>query len=117
MMKLLLLSVVFLSFMGCASAPSRKAQAASRVKPVIAALNSYHKETRDYPQQLEELRPRYLSANVRYFDSTNAKHIWRVQYTRIDNNKYWVAVYMAPCSQAVFDAKGNVTSASGPAFK
>jgi hypothetical protein len=112
----IMLPVILVSVLaGCVSARSPQARATSRVGPIAAALRAYHHETGDYPHQLEELRPRYLRADVSFFDDTT-NHIWYCFYDRVDRNNYSIQFYTPPCSEAIYK-NGSFTEAYGPAFK
>ncbi|MGH7971094.1 MAG: hypothetical protein ACREIC_20420 [Limisphaerales bacterium] len=116
-MKALLVVGLVSVLVGCATAPSPQADAASRVRPVIAALKAYHHDRRDYPQQLDELRPHYLRADVPFYDNTNVKHIWRCLYNRVDQNNYSLGFYSNPCSEAMFDKNGKFIAGYGPNWR
>jgi hypothetical protein len=107
--------VILLSMIvGCASAPSPQAEATSHVKPIIAALHAYHRESGDYPQQLDELRPHYLRAGVPLYDNRDAKP-WALIYQRVNRTSYKLYVDSTPCSQAVFK-DGTFIAGYGPNF-
>lgn len=101
---------------GCASTPSPQAEAASHVRPIVAALQAYHRESGDYPEELAGLRPQYLPADVLVYDNSNARHSWFLHYQRIDQNHYMLYLDSTPCSQAVFK-DGTFTAGYGPNFQ
>ena len=115
-MKITLIIIPIFMLVGCASAPSPRAEATSRVKLIMAALQAYHHDSGDYPQQLDQLRPHYLRADVPFDEHTDAKHIWHCFYDRVDQNHYSLQFYTAPCSEAIYQ-NGKFIAASGPAFK
>lgn len=103
-------------FSGCASAPSPKAVTMARTKPFIVALKAYHRDTGDYPQQLDDLRPRYLAANVSERGSyVDADHVWLVSYKRVDRDNYKLSLYSGPCSMAEFE-NGRLVDTGGPYY-
>lgn len=103
-------------FLGCVSTPSPKATAAARTKPYIVALKAYHRDTGDYPQQLDELRPRYLGVKVPWHgNAKDADRYWVVFYEKVDRNNYRLNIYSAPCSLAVFE-NGRLVSVMGPYY-
>jgi hypothetical protein len=109
--------LALLSFLvGCASAPSPESKAASRVRPVIAALNAYHHGTGDYPRQLDELRQGYVRADVPFRDNGDVKHPWVLVYHRVDQQNYKLCLDLTPCSQAVYE-NGKFIAANGPVFR
>ena len=114
-MKVMLPIILLSAIVGCASAPSPQAEATSHVKPIIVALNAYHHESGDYPQQLDELRSHYLQAGIPLYDNRDAKHLWRLSYQRVDQNNYKLYVDCNPCSQAVFK-NGTFIAGYGPNF-
>ncbi len=107
-------SLLLLVLLGCASAHSPAVDAASRVQPVILALRKFHAQTGNYPERLQELQPRYLKTDVPLEDNSDLKHVWRVQDSRLAPNDYWLALYSAPCSQAIFNKRGKLVAAYGP---
>jgi hypothetical protein len=111
----LLALVLFL--IGCVSPQSPRAQAAARAAPFVAALKAYHRDTGDYPWQLDELGPHYVSAKVPLYDARDLEHLWRLEYQRVSADDYSLALYSAPCSQVVFDKEGKCVAAGGPNFK
>lgn len=115
-MKALLPTILLFVLVGCASVPSRQAKADSRVRPFISALEAYHRDTGDYPQQLDELRPQYVRADIPLHDNTDAKDVWYCFYDRVDRNHYSLRLYSSPCSEAVYN-NGKFIAAYGPAFK
>jgi hypothetical protein len=114
-MKITPFIVPLFVLVGCASAPSPRAEAASHVKPIIAALQTYHDDSDDYPRQLDELRPHYIRADVPFHDDTDAKHIWYCFYDRVDQDHYSLQFYTAPCSEVIYK-NGKFIAACGPAF-
>lgn len=114
-MKVILPVILLSVLVGCASAPSPQAEATSHVRPIIAALQAYHHESGDYPQQLDGLRPHYLRADVPFHDNTDTKHIWYCFYDRVDQNHYSLQFYTPPCSEAIYK-NGKFIAAHGPAF-
>ena len=114
-MKVILPVVLLSVIVGCASAPSPQAEATSHVRPIITALQSYHRESGDYPQQLDDLRLHYLQANVPLYDNRDAKHHWVLIYQRVDQNSYKLFVDSTPCSQTVFK-DGTFIAGYGPNF-
>lgn len=101
---------------GCASAPSPRAVAAARTKPFIVALEAYHRDTGDYPAQLDDLRPRYLAVDVPWYDQKDLAHVWEIAYVRVNRDSYKLDFDSSPCSQAVFE-NGRLTWAGGPNYK
>ena len=114
-MKAILPIILVSVLVGCASAPSPKVEAASHVRPIIAALQAYHRESGDYPQQLEGLLPHYLRADALFRNNTDAKHIWHFFYDRVDQNHYSLQFVTSPCSEAIYK-NGKFIAAYGPAF-
>jgi hypothetical protein len=114
-MKAILPIVLLSVLVGCASPPSPQTEATSRVRPIVTALQAYHRDTGDYPQQLGELHPRYARADVP-FDHSDENHIWRIFYQRVDRNNYALRFNTPPCSEAVYK-NGTFIAAYGPAFK
>ena len=116
-MKIAPFIVPLFVLVGCASAPSPspRAEAASHVKPIISALRAYHRDAGDYPRQLDDLRPRYLRADIPLYDYSDQEHIWLCSYIRVDQNDYSLQFYTEPCSQAIYN-NGKFVEADGPAF-
>lgn len=112
-MKNLFIIIPLFALVGCASSPSQRAEAASHTKPFIAALQAYHHKFGDYPQQLDDLRPRYLAADIPIYNNSDAKHSWFLGYVRIDENNYIIDLDSTPCSQAVFK-DGTFVAGYGP---
>jgi hypothetical protein len=116
---LLYLALAFSTiFSGCASAPSPKAVTMARTKPFIVALTAYHRDTGDYPQKLDDLRPSYLGVNVSERGSyVDAAHIWLVYgYERVNRDNYKLSLYSDPCSVAEFE-NGRLVNTGGPYYK
>ena len=112
-----ILPVILLSMLvGCVSTPSPRAQAAAHVRPMIAALQVYHRQTGDYPQQLNDLRPKYLGVAVPCHDWNDGRHSWTANYQRVDRNHYQLNLNSTPCSLAVF-RDGALVAAMGPNYK
>ncbi len=61
----------------------------------------------------EELRPRYVSSEVRFYDTKDLKHIGCCLYNRLGRDDYSLAVYFNPCSTAQFDKNGNFIAGYG----
>jgi hypothetical protein len=124
------LSIVLLSLVvGCASDPSPRAKAISLAKPIIAALQAYHRETGDYPRQLGELRPRYVQNDMHFYVSTDGKSSGLVYplpykdgkyvalcYQRLSQGHYELYLNTPPCSQAVY-IDGEFMAGYGPVFR
>lgn len=113
----LLLWLPLLAAVGCASTPSRVAETSARAKPFVTALAAYHRDTGDYPEDLENLHPRYVNADARYYDNEDPKSGWRLIYLRVDRDHFQLRMDSAPCSMAVLDEKGRVTAACGPNYQ
>jgi hypothetical protein len=113
--KIALFVIPFFALVGCAS-PSSQQEAISHVRPFTAALQAYHHKFNDYPQQLDELRPRYLGADVPIFDRTDPRHRWFLWYERADQDNYTIYLDTSPCSQAVFK-DGTFVAGYGPNFR
>ena len=113
--KAIPLIILLFVLVGCASAPSPQTKATSRVRPIVVALQTYHRDTGDYPQQLGDLRPHHVRADVA-FDNWDVEHIWHIYYQRVDRNNYALQFYTPPCSEAVYK-NGKFIAAYGPAFK
>jgi hypothetical protein len=107
---------LFLVLFGCASTPSSKSEAISHTRPFITALKAYHHQFGDYPKELDELRPKFLAADILIYDNQDARHSWFLGYQRIDKNHYAIDLDSAPCSQAVFN-NGTFVAGYGPNFK
>jgi hypothetical protein len=101
---------------GCASTSSPQAEAASHARPVIAALRAYHHKFNDYPQRLDDLRPRYLAADVPLYEHNDPKHSWLIIYERADQYNYTIYLDSSPCSQATFK-DGTFVAGYGPNFQ
>jgi hypothetical protein len=101
-MKITPLVISLFVLVGCAAAPSPRAEATSQVKPIVAALQAYHHDSGDYPRQLDELRPHYLRTDVPFHNSTETKPIWYCFYDRVDQNHYSLQFYTTPCSEAIY---------------
>lgn len=113
-MRTALSCLLLLLLVSCVSPPSPRVQGLSQVRPVTVALKRFHDEKGTYPERLEDLRPHYLNRDIALEDNTDLMNIWRLQYSRIDTNDYWLALYSEPCSQAVFDKTGKLVAAYGP---
>lgn len=73
-------------------------------KPFIIALKAYHGDTGDYPRRLDDLRPRYLAANVPlHGNRTNATQVWELTYERVNQDRYKLYLYFVPCTQVMFE--------------
>jgi len=114
-MKAILPIILIFVLVGCASAPSPQAEATSHVRPIIVALQAYHRDSGDYPQQLDGLRPNYIRADLLFYNNTDTKDIWYCSYDRVDPNHYSLQFYTSPCSEAIYK-NGKFISAYGPAF-
>src|ERR1700722_1421936 len=101
---------------GCVSKPSPEAVAVSRAKPFVAALKKYHSDEGDYPQQLNDLYPRYLGTNVLWYNNKDSERIWVLGYQRVDQNNYKFFLDSTPCSLAIFE-NGAYTAGYGPNYK
>jgi hypothetical protein len=89
----------------------------ARTKPFIVALAAYHRDTGDYPRQLDDLRPHYLAVNVSERGSyVDAAHIWLVSYERVNRDNYKLSLYSDPCSMAVFE-NGRLVDTGGPNYR
>jgi hypothetical protein len=114
---ILCLALVLSGFLiGCASASAPRASAIARAKPFVVALKAYHRDTGDYPQQLADLRPQYLPADVPIYDNSDARHSWLLNYQRVDQNDYKLYLDSSPCSQAMF-TNGMFVAGYGPNYK
>src|SRR5579859_7374015 len=116
-MRIILFSILFSLLVGCASAPSPPEKATLHARPFITALKAYHRDKGDYPLQLDELSPYYVRAGTPIRDYSDVKHIWSLQYGRIDRDNYWLHLYSSPCSVAVFDQSGKFTKGYGPNYR
>jgi hypothetical protein len=112
----LLLIIPLFVLVGCASAPSPQAEATSHTMPFITALQAYHHKFGDYPQQLDELRPQYLAADILIYNNRDVRHSWFLSYERIDQNNYMIYLDSTPCSQAMFK-DGTFIAGYGPNFQ
>lgn len=117
-MKLLFCLAVVLGggLMGCVSTPSPQATAVARVKPFVAALDAYHRDTGDYPQKLNDLYPRYLAENVPWHHNEDRKQTWVLGYERVGRGDYELYLDSSPCSQAIFE-NGRLVAGYGPNYQ
>ncbi len=118
-MKLILSAfcvILLFALAGCASPPSPQAEAKAHVHPLITALKTYHRQTGDYPPQLDDLRPHYLSAEVPFHDWNIPRHSWTVYYQRMDQNNYKLYLNSSPCSRADF-VNGTLVATIGPNYQ
>jgi hypothetical protein len=115
-MKTALFIIPLFVFIGCVSPSSPKAKATSSARPFMAALQAYHHKFYDYPQQLDDLRPKYLAANVSIYDHNDPKRPWILSYKRADQDNYTIYLMTTHCSQAVFK-NGTFVAGDGPVFQ
>lgn len=90
MRKLLSVSILFtgvwLSLCGCGA----QSKASGHVRPVIAALESYHRDHNAYPTNLTQLSPTYLKGDLKKFLEGHSEVgiLWSLQYERLSAHDY-----------------------------
>ena len=92
-----------------------RVKASSRVKPVIAALDVYHREHGGYPATLDELRPRYLSADIPLEEKTERGVRWGLHYKRPAPDAYEL-LFEDAYSDALYK-NGKLVSATSNPFR
>jgi hypothetical protein len=114
--KIALFIIPLFALVGCASRSSPQTEATSHARPFMTALQAYHHQFNDYPQQLDELHPRYLAAGVPVQDHSDLKHWWFLWYERADQDNYIIYLDTIHCSQAIFK-DGKFVEGIGPTFR
>jgi hypothetical protein len=115
----LLLCFVLVSYcglLGCSLVRSPQVTAIARVKPFVTGLEAYHRKTGDYPQTLDDLYPRYVPANVSWYNNEDHRHIWVIGYEKVSPDDYKLFLDSSPCSQAIFE-NGRFVWGGGPNYQ
>jgi hypothetical protein len=90
MRKLVSNSILFTGLLLFLSGCGARSQSAGHVRPVIAALESYHRDHHAYPTNLAQLSPAYLKGDLKKFleGHSGVGILWSLQYQQLSSHDY-----------------------------